>query len=121
MALRYTIEDGVVVLSSTAGGFVMLRHVLRAAVTDPAARPNMPLLIDMRRGPAFHYEDARWRLLILAEMREMFGSRWAILMGPGSAPGGAKAMFTAFSNLEGLDVGLFADKEVALTWLRRQP
>ena len=99
----------------------MLRHVLRAATADPAARPNMPLLIDVRREPAFHYEDARWRLLIVSEMRQMFGSRWGILTGPGSAPRGARLMFAAFSELEGLEVGLFADKGDALAWLRQQP
>ena len=93
MALQYRIEEGVVVLSATAGAFAMLRDVLSAATADPAARPNMPLLIDIRRGQAFHYEDASWRGLILAEMRESLGSRWA------SSP----------------------KKEDALAWLRERP
>ncbi len=42
----------------------------------------MPLLFDLRGNPAYaHYEDNRWRRLILGEMRQHFGPRWAIVTG----------------------------------------
>jgi hypothetical protein len=118
VALRYEIEDGVLVFSATAGGFAMLRDALHTAAADPAARPKMPLLVDVREPASFHNENVGWRSLILSEMREQLGPRWAILTGPGPVRIGVGRMFVAFSEIEGLEVGLFADKHAAITWLR---
>lgn len=121
MAIRYEIEDGVLVLSAAVEGFPMLRDALDAAVIDPHARPKMPVLLDVRNRPAgVHYDDVRWRVLILSEMHQHFG-RWAILTETPPVRVGLARMFAAFSEIEGLEVGIFADEEAALRWLRRQP
>jgi hypothetical protein len=79
----------------------------------------MPLLLDLRSEPVdVHYEDVRWRVEILAEMREHFGPRWAFVTGTGPVRTGVGRMFAVFSEIEGLDVGAFADKAAALHWLR---
>jgi hypothetical protein len=118
MALRYSIEDGVVVLSATAGDFAMLRDVLNAAAADPAARPRMPLLIDVRtEANGVRYEDVRCRVETMAEMRHQFGPRWAIVTGTQAVPVGVGRMFAAFSEIEGFDVGMFADEDDAIRWL----
>ena len=48
VAIRYEIEDGVLVLSVALEGFAMLRDALDAAAADPRARPKMPVLLDVR-------------------------------------------------------------------------
>ena len=121
MAIRYQIEGGVLVLRVAPEGFAELRSALRAAAQDPAARPKMPLLVDVRTEvPGVRYEDIRCRVDILSQMRERFGPRWGILTGTESVPVGVVRMFKVFSEIEGLEVGLFADEDVALTWLREQ-
>ena len=67
------------------------------------------------------HEDVRWRVQILTEMRQRLGPRWAILTGTGPVRVGVGRMYAVFSEIEGLEVGLFADEDAALTWLRRQP
>ena len=118
MAIEYEIEDGVLILRVAAGGYAYLRDALRAARNDTSARPLMPLLMDLRgEPPSVRYEDVRWRVEILAEMRQQFGPRWAFVTGTGPVRTGVGRMFAVFSEIEGLDVGLFADKATALRWL----
>jgi hypothetical protein len=118
MAIQYEIEDGVLMLRLAAEGFSHLRSALRAAAGDAAARPTMPLLLDLRgEPPTARYEDIRWRTEILAEMREQFGPRWAFLIDPDPARNGIGQMFAVFSRVHGLDVGLFTDKRSAFRWL----
>ena len=122
MAVQYEIEDGVVVLRLVTEGFDFLRDALHAAELDPAARPRMPLLIDLRYEPiGVRYNDIHWRVQILASMREQFGPRWAFLTGTRSVTVGVGKMYKVFSEIEGLEVGLFADKDEALRWLRQEP
>jgi hypothetical protein len=120
VAIQYAVEDGVLVLWAASEGFAYLRDALRAAQADPAARVRMPLLIDTRSEPSgIRYEDIHSRVLILAEMRERFGHRWAILTGTESVRVGVGRMFRVFSEAEGLEVGMFADKDEALQWLKQ--
>jgi hypothetical protein len=120
VAIQYAIEDGVLVLWAAPEGFAYLRDALHAAHSDPAARLKMPLLIDARSEPdGIRYEDVHSRVLILAQMRERFGHRWAILTGMESVRVGVGKMFRAFSEAEGLDIGMFADKDEALHWLKQ--
>lgn len=118
VAIRYEIEDGALVLSVAVEGFAMLRDALDAAVADPRVRPEMPVLLDARSEPVgIHFEDVRWRQLVLSQMRQQFG-RWAILTETPPVRVGLARMFAAFSEIEGLEVGLFADEDAAFTWLR---
>jgi hypothetical protein len=79
----------------------------------------MPLLIDVRTETVgVRYEDVRWRVQILGQMRGMLGPRWAILTGPGPARVGIAKMFVVFGAIEGLESGVFADKHAAMTWSR---
>ncbi len=122
MPIRYRVKRGVLVLEVAPQGFAELRGALRAAAADPASRPNMPLLIDVRTEvPGVRYEDIQHRLQILSEMRAQFGPRWAIVTGTGPVRVGVGRLFAVFSEIEGLEVGVFADEAVALTWLREQP
>lgn len=116
--VRYEIEDGVLILRVAAGGYPLLRDALLCARCDPASRPMMPLLLDLRGEPVnVHYEDVRWRMEILREMRQQFGPRWAFVTGTGTVRSGVGRMFAVFSEVEGLEVGHFADKAEALQWL----
>jgi hypothetical protein len=118
MAVCYQIEKGVVILSLATEGFTYLRDALHAAAHDPAACRKMPLLIDLRCEPiTVRYDDIHWRAQILATMREQFGPRWAFLTGTGPVSVGVGRMFAVFSEAEGLEVGMFADKDEALRWL----
>jgi hypothetical protein len=118
LAIQYEIKSGVVILRVGTEGHTHLRDALCAARRDLAARPTMPLLFDLRgEAPNVRYEDARWRVEILAEMRLEFGPRWAFLTGTGPVRTGIGRMFATFSEIEGLDVGLFVDEAVALRWL----
>ncbi len=75
----------------------------------------MPLLIELRHEEAgIGYDDIRWHLLTLTQMREL-GPRWAILTGPNPV------CMAVFSEIEGFEVGMFASKDAALTWLRGPP
>ena len=122
MAVRYQIEKDVVILSLATEGFAYLRDALHAAARDPAAYPKMPLLIDLQCEPVgVRYDDVHWRVQILAEMREQFGPRWAFLTGTGPVTVGVGKMFAVFSEAEGLEVGMFADKDEALRWLTERP
>ena len=121
MAVRYEIEEGVAILSLATEGFAHLRDALHAVENDPAARPKMPLLIDLRHEPiGVRYDDIAWRMQILASMREQFGPRWAFLTGTDSITVGVGKMFRVFSEIEGLEVGLFADRNEALSWLNQR-
>lgn len=81
----------------------------------------MPLLIDVRSEvPGVRYEDVQWRVQILTEMRQRLGPRWAIVTGTGPVRIGVGRMYAVFSEIEGLEVGMFADEAPALTWLREQ-
>jgi hypothetical protein len=121
VAIQYRIESGVLILRVASEGFAFLRDALRTAASDPAARPGMPLLLDVRTEPSSHrYEDARWRMQILADMREQFGPRWALLCGRDPVPVGVGRMVAVFSGIDGLEVGLFAEKHTALRWLREE-
>jgi hypothetical protein len=122
MPIRYRIDRGVLVLDVALEGFAELRGALRAAAADPAARPRMPLLLDVRSEvPGVKYEDVQWRVQILSEMRAQLGPRWAILTGTGPVRGGVGRMYAVFSEIEGLEAGIFADEAAAFTWLREQP
>ncbi len=55
---------------------------------------------------------------ILALMRQQLGPRWAILTWAGPVRVGVGRMLTVFSRVEGLEVGMFADKAAAIKWLR---
>jgi hypothetical protein len=117
--IQCEIEEDILILRVAEEGFAFLRDALLAAATDPAAHPKMPLVLDLRRQPTSHrYEDVRWRLQILAEMREQFGPRWAFWVGEGPVRAGIGRMFAVFSGIEGLDVRLFAEKDAAIAWLR---
>jgi hypothetical protein len=119
VAIQYEIVDGVLILRVAEEGFAFLRDGLHAAAHEPAARPRMPILLDLRTAPAIHrYEDVRWRVQTLVEMRERFGPRWAFLTGPGPVRIGVGKMFEVFSRIEGVDVGVFAERDTALKWLR---
>ena len=110
------------VLEVAPEGFAELRGALRAAAADPGARPQLPLLIDVRTEvPGVRYEDIQHRVQILSEMRAQLGPRWAILTGTGPVRVGVGRMFAVFSEIEGLEVGVFADEAPALTWLGEQP
>ena len=118
MPIVYQIESSVLVLKVAPEGFAELRGALHAAATDPVAHPKMPLLIDVRTEvPGTRYEDVRLRVQILSDMREQFGPRWAIVTGTGPVPLGVGRMFAVFSEIEGLEVGLFADTDEAIHWL----
>jgi hypothetical protein len=118
MAVRYQIEKGVVVLSLATEGFAYLRDALHAAARDPAAYLKMPLLIDLQCEPVgVRYDDIHWRMQILASMQEQFGPRWAFVTGTGPVTVGVGKMFAVFSEAEGLEVGMFADKDEAIRWL----
>jgi hypothetical protein len=118
MAVCYQIEKGVVILSLATEGFASLRDALHAVAHDPAAYRKMPLLIDLQCEPVgVRYDDIHWRVQILAEMREQFGPRWAFLTGTEPASVGVGKMFAVFSEVEGLEVGMFADKGDAMRWL----
>ncbi len=110
-----------VVLSIAVEGFAFLRDALDEVAADPRAGPKMPVLLDVRNEPAgVHYDDVRWRMLMLSQMRQQFGPRWAILTGTGPVRVGVGRMFAVFSEIEGLEVGMFADEDAALAWLREQ-
>jgi hypothetical protein len=112
----------VLVLELAPEGFTELRGALHAAAADPASRPKMPLLIDVRTEvPGVRYEDVQHRVAILTQMREQFGPRWAILTGPGPPRVGVGRMYAVFLEIEGVEVGAFAEEAEALTWLRKQP
>lgn len=119
VAIEYEVEDGVLTLRVVAtGGYAYLRDALRAARSDPGARPRMPLLLDLRGDSVrVRYEDVRWRVEILTEMRDQFGPRWAFLTSTEPVRMGIGRMFAVFSEIEGLDVGLFADRASAVRWL----
>jgi hypothetical protein len=118
VSIGYEIEGQVVVLSVAVDGFPLLRDALEAAAADPRARPKMPVLLDVRNEPVrVHYDDVRWRTLILSQARQHFGPRWAVLSGPGPVPLAVGRMFAALSEIEGLEVGLFVDREGAILWL----
>jgi hypothetical protein len=118
MAVRYQIEKGVVVLSLATEGFAYLRDALHAAARDSAAYLKMPLLIDLQCEPVgVRYDDIHWRMQILASMQEQFGPRWAFVTGTGPVTVGVGKMFAVFSEAEGLEVGMFADKDEAIRWL----
>lgn len=122
MAVQYEIEHGVLILRLATEGFDSLRSALHAAAKERGVAPRMPLLLDVRtetRG--VRYEDVRWRVQILAQMRQQLGPRWAILTGAGPVRVAIGRMFALFSEVEGLEVGMFADKDAALAWLREQP
>jgi hypothetical protein len=122
MAICYHIETGVVILSQASEGYAYLRDAVHAAAHDPAAYPKMPLLIDVQCEPIrVRYDDILWRVQILAEMREQFGPRWAFLTGTGPVSVGVGRMFAVFSEAEGLEVGMFAEKDEALQWLTEAP
>ncbi len=122
MAVRYQIEKDVVILSLATEGFAYLRDALHAAARDPAAYPKMPLLIDLQCEPVgVRYDDIHWRMQILASMQEQFGPRWAFVTGTGPVTVGVGKMFAVFSEAEGLEVGMFADKDEALQWLTERP
>ena len=81
----------------------------------------MPLLLDLRNEVAgTRYEDVHYRVQILAQMREQFGSRWALLTGTKPVGVGVGRMFDVFSRIRGLETGMFADENEALDWLREQ-
>jgi hypothetical protein len=119
--VRYQIEDGVLVLSLAVEGFALLRDALEAAAADRRARPRMPVLLDVRNPVGGHYEDVRWRALILSQMRQQLAPRWAILTRTGPVPAGVGRMFTLLSKIEGLEAGIFADDDAAFAWLRERP
>ena len=87
----------------------------RAHVAPKAAGERIDGLIGVR------YDDIAWRMQILASMREQFGPRWAFLTGTDSTTVGVGKMFRVFSEIEGLEVGLFADRNEALSWLSQRP
>jgi hypothetical protein len=119
VAILYDIEDGVLTLRVAEEGFVFLRDALDVAAHDPASRPRMPLLLDVRTEPRSHrYEDARWRVQILDEMREQFGPRWAFLTRTDQVPVGVRSMLAVFASVEGVHVRLFAEKDAAFRWLQ---
>ena len=108
------------VLWAASEGFAYLRDALHAAQAEPAAQLKMPLLIDVRGEPnGIPYEDIHSGVLILAQMRERFGHRWAILTETESLRPGVDRMFRVFSEAEGFEVGMFADEEEALRWLKQ--
>ena len=118
MAIQYEIEDGVVILRATADGFTHLRAALDAVNTDPAARPRMPLLFDLRgEPPAVRYKDIRSRMQILTEMRQQFGGRWAFLVDPGPLRAGIAQMIAALAGQLNLDIESFNDSKRAMGWL----
>jgi hypothetical protein len=57
---------------------------------------------------------------ILAEMCGQLGSRWALLVDTEVVHVGIGRMFRVFSEIKGLNVGLFTDKDEALAWLREE-
>jgi hypothetical protein len=118
VALEYEIEGGVLMLRAARVGHAFLRDALGAARSDPAFRPSMPLLFDLRGDPKdAHYDDIRWRKMILGEMRPHFGARWAIVTGTETESAGVQRMLAALSESEGLEARLFAEKAAALRWL----
>ena len=118
MPIRYRVDRGVLVLEVACKGFTEIRDALRAAVADPAARSKMPLLIDVRMEVAgVRYEHIQHRVEILSDMRRHFESRWAIVTGTETVPAGVGRVFAVFSEIEGLEAGLFADKDEAIHWL----
>jgi hypothetical protein len=122
VAVQYEIEKGVVVLRLAPEGFFHLSTALRAAAKDQGSRTGMPLLLDLRgEPPRVHYGDMHRRTEILAQMREQFGPRWAFLVDLDPARPCIARMFATFSEVRGLNLGLFSDKDEALRWLRRRP
>jgi hypothetical protein len=118
MPIQYQIKGTVLTLKVAREGFAELRSALHAAETDPRARPGMSLLIDARtEANGVRYDDVRYRVDIMAQMRDHFGPRWAIVTGTQSVPVGVGRMFAVFSEIEGLQVGMFADEEDAIRWL----
>jgi len=121
MAIEYQIEGGVLLLRGVTLGHAFLRDALASARAHPESRPGMPLLLDLRGDPTnAHYEDIRWRLHILEEMRQQLGPRWAVLTGPGPGGEGVSRMVAAFSEAGGLDVRIFGEKDEALRWLTEE-
>ena len=121
MAIAYEIEDNVLILKSAPEGFPVLRRALDAAATHPDARPKMPLLIDVRADTAgVRYDDVPSRVALLGQMRETLGARWAILMSADRSRPGILNMFAMFTEMEGLESGMFLDKDEAMKWLREQ-
>jgi hypothetical protein len=111
-------DRSVLVLDEGSAGSSELRDALRAAASDPAWTSRTPLLIDLRAEVAgSRCEDVRVRIQVLSEMRQRFGSRWAILSGTHNVPASVARMFAALSEIESLDVGLFADEDEAIRWL----
>ncbi len=122
MAVQYDIQNGVLFLRLAPEGFAHLRDALTAAAGDPASRPGMPLLLDLRgESPRVRYQDVRWRVEILAEMQKQFGPRWAFLTDPEPVRVGIGQMFAVFSRVHGLTVRVFSDLDAALAWLRDEP
>jgi hypothetical protein len=121
VAIRYEIEEGVLVLQLALEGFARLRDALETAVADPAAGTKMPLLLDVRSDvPGVRYEDIRWRVEVLSQMREQLGRRCAILTATGPLRVGVGRMFSVLSRIEGLEVRTFAEKQAALAWLKHR-
>jgi hypothetical protein len=118
VAIRYEIEEGVLVLELALEGFARLRDALETAVADPAAGT---LLLDVRSDvPGVRYEDIRWRVEVLSQMREQLGRRCAILTATGPLRVGVGRMFSVLSRIEGLEVRTFAEKQAALAWLKHR-
>jgi hypothetical protein len=53
-------------------------------------------------------------------MRKQFGPRWAFLIDVDPTRMCIGRMFAVFSEVRGLDVGLFSDKDEAFRWLREE-
>lgn len=121
MSISYEIAPGAefvrVTIEGTAGAEEVIA-VLRAMAADPAYRPAMPQLVDMRcvTQPTSLADLKRVADAIERMRPEFAGARWAVLVAK-SAVFGVARQFGALAERAGVDVVPFFDPAHAHEWL----
>ena len=124
MTLRYEITSpGIVsVLVTGAADPDAVIELLRSLAYDPAFRPGMPQLVDMRDVPEpLPVKDLERVAYAFEQLRARFaGSRAAVLVST-TAMFGVVRQFGTLVERAGLEVTPFTDEHEALAWLSVAP
>jgi hypothetical protein len=122
MPVSYRVDGAIVVITFTGtSGFDDVQGLVSLAASDPRLVPGARVLVDARNCrddvPQGVLQDhARF----LASVRGRLGPSYAIVTSDTLRFGLAR-MFEAFSDLEGLDVAVFKELELAREWLTSRP